>query len=311
MIPDRNALKRTWKNGVSKYCYVCGADIGNNEYNRVSHLKGRKHKEALKELELQSKKKSVENEENKSDVINVERKPLAKITTQATNNKFPQMCNMCGVKMISIPNRTAHLKGKKHQTALKKLGGRNKFNDSNRNKAKLNFQRADSALTTCSICKIKLGRSESSWKSHLAGRIHMRNIKEKKMEHQKMLAEKQQQNTQSTTSQSSLSNQFSENIQQQRRDSAGRIILAEQRSDIARASDHLSVNVRPSIKSDLTTELANAPRQKQKQMLGERLFPLIQKIDKNRAGKVTGMLLEMDNAELLNLVESTAALEDK
>eukprot|EP01083_Nonionella_stella_P195154 719134_1 len=312
MIPDRNALKRTWKNGVSKYCYVCGADIGNNEYNRVSHLKGRKHQEALKrELELHTKKTSSENDENKSDVMNVERKPLSTITTQTTNNKFREMCDICHVQIPSIAHRDDHLRGKQHQYALKKLEGRNKLNASKQNKTKPNIQRAYSGLTTCSICKIKLGKSEASWKSHLAGRIHMRNIKEKKMEHQKMLAEKQQQNTQSITSQSSLSNQFSENIQQQRRDSAGRIILAEQRSDIARASDHLSVNVRPSIKSDLTTELANAPRQKQKQMLGERLFPLIQKIDKNRAGKVTGMLLEMDNAEILNLIESPAALGDK
>eukprot|EP01083_Nonionella_stella_P195153 719133_1 len=312
MIPDRNALKRTWKNGVSKYCYVCGADIGNNEYNRVSHLKGRKHQEALKrELELHTKKTSSENDENKSDVMNVERKPLSTITTQTTNNKFREMCDICHVQIPSIAHRDDHLRGKQHQYALKKLEGRNKLNASKQNKTKPNIQRAYSGLTTCSICKIKLGKSEASWKSHLAGRIHMRNIKEKKMEHQKMLAEKQQQNTQSITSQSSLSNQFSENIQQQRRDSAGRIILAEQRSDIARASDHLSVNVRPSIKSDLTTELANAPRQKQKQMLGERLFPLIQKIDKNRAGKVTGMLLEMDNVELLNLIESPAALRGK
>eukprot|EP01083_Nonionella_stella_P183104 660750_1 len=190
---------------------------------------------------------------------------------------------MCGVKMISIPNRTAHLMGKKHQTALKKLGGRNKLNDSKENKATVN--RADSALTTCSICKIKLGKSEASWKSHLSGKIHARNIKEKKREHQKMLVEKQQQNTQSTTSQSSFSNRLSANIQQPRRDSAGRIVLAEQRSDNARASDNLSVNHLVSVKSDLATELANAPRQKHKQMLGERLFPLIQKIDKNRAGK--------------------------
>jgi polyadenylate-binding protein len=39
----------------------------------------------------------------------------------------------------------------------------------------------------------------------------------------------------------------------------------------------------------------------QKQLLGESLFPKIQKIQPHLAGKITGMLLEMDNAELFGL----------
>merc|ERR1719502_2223095 len=50
--------------------------------------------------------------------------------------------------------------------------------------------------------------------------------------------------------------------------------------------------------------LAAAPPEQQKQLLGERLFPLIQNIEPQLAGKITGMLLEMDNGELLNLLES-------
>merc|ERR1719438_71456 len=46
------------------------------------------------------------------------------------------------------------------------------------------------------------------------------------------------------------------------------------------------------------TMLAAAPPQEQKQMLGERLFPLIQRMYPDLAGKITGMLLEIDNAEL-------------
>merc|ERR1719232_483231 len=45
------------------------------------------------------------------------------------------------------------------------------------------------------------------------------------------------------------------------------------------------------------TMLAAAPPQEQKQMLGERLFPLIQRMYPDLAGKITGMLLEIDNAE--------------
>ncbi|KNC54123.1 polyadenylate-binding protein 1-B [Thecamonas trahens ATCC 50062] len=49
----------------------------------------------------------------------------------------------------------------------------------------------------------------------------------------------------------------------------------------------------------------------QKAMLGERLFPLIQPVQPRLAGKITGMLLEMDNGELLNLLESSQALQEK
>lgn len=43
----------------------------------------------------------------------------------------------------------------------------------------------------------------------------------------------------------------------------------------------------------------------------ERLFPLISKLQPNLAGKITGMLLEMDNAELLNLLEESSSLQSK
>merc|ERR1719289_592290 len=49
-----------------------------------------------------------------------------------------------------------------------------------------------------------------------------------------------------------------------------------------------------------TAMLAAAPMQEQKQMLGERLFPLIQCQHADLAGKITGMLLEIDNSELLH-----------
>ncbi|XP_063406765.1 uncharacterized protein LOC134690688 [Mytilus trossulus] len=55
--------------------------------------------------------------------------------------------------------------------------------------------------------------------------------------------------------------------------------------------------------------LADAPQQEQKQMLGERLFPLIQCMYPDLAKKITGMLLEIDNSELLHILESKESLE--
>jgi polyadenylate-binding protein len=45
----------------------------------------------------------------------------------------------------------------------------------------------------------------------------------------------------------------------------------------------------------------SAPPGQQKQMIGEALFPKIRNLQPDMAGKITGMLLEMDNAELMGL----------
>merc|ERR1711934_304582 len=60
-----------------------------------------------------------------------------------------------------------------------------------------------------------------------------------------------------------------------------------------------------------TAMLAAAPMQEQKQMLGERLFPLIQRMFSDLAGKITGMLLEIDNAELVHMLEDQNSLKGK
>jgi polyadenylate-binding protein len=59
------------------------------------------------------------------------------------------------------------------------------------------------------------------------------------------------------------------------------------------------------------SQLAQADPQTQKNMIGERLYPLIHRQHSDLAGKITGMLLEMDNAELLHLIDTPEALDAK
>ena len=57
--------------------------------------------------------------------------------------------------------------------------------------------------------------------------------------------------------------------------------------------------------------LAAASPQAQKQILGECLFPLIQGMYPELAGKITGMLLEIDNSELVHMLEDGQSLKGK
>lgn len=61
----------------------------------------------------------------------------------------------------------------------------------------------------------------------------------------------------------------------------------------------------------LASMLANATPQEQKQILGERLYPVIERMHPNMAGKITGMLLEIENSELLHMIEVPDALKAK
>ncbi|KZT56426.1 polyadenylate binding protein [Calocera cornea HHB12733] len=60
-----------------------------------------------------------------------------------------------------------------------------------------------------------------------------------------------------------------------------------------------------------TAALANAPAAEQKQMLGEILYMKIFGLEPELAGKITGMLLEMENTELIHLIETPDALQNK
>lgn len=58
-------------------------------------------------------------------------------------------------------------------------------------------------------------------------------------------------------------------------------------------------------------QLQSLPAPQRKQMLGEALYPKIAQQEPELAGKITGMLLEMDDQELLNLTQDEGALKAK
>lgn len=61
----------------------------------------------------------------------------------------------------------------------------------------------------------------------------------------------------------------------------------------------------------LLADLAKLPLKQQKQYLGEKLFPLVHLVQPQLASKITGMLLEMDNGDIIHLLESEEALHAK
>ncbi|KAK8292660.1 hypothetical protein V6Z12_D06G135200 [Gossypium hirsutum] len=63
--------------------------------------------------------------------------------------------------------------------------------------------------------------------------------------------------------------------------------------------------------STLISALASASPRERNKMLGEQLYPLVQGFEPEHAGKVTGMLLEMDQTEVLHLIESPDASKEK
>eukprot|EP01061_Rhynchopus_euleeides_P016901 TRINITY_DN28246_c0_g1_i1.p2 TRINITY_DN28246_c0_g1~~TRINITY_DN28246_c0_g1_i1.p2 ORF type:complete len:146 (+),score=80.75 TRINITY_DN28246_c0_g1_i1:3-440(+) len=59
------------------------------------------------------------------------------------------------------------------------------------------------------------------------------------------------------------------------------------------------------------SKLATMSPEQQKNLLGEKLFARINEIQPDSAAKITGMLLEMDNSEIINLLDSPELLKSK
>jgi len=60
-----------------------------------------------------------------------------------------------------------------------------------------------------------------------------------------------------------------------------------------------------------SSQLAQLPEDKQKLYLGEKLYPLVANLNGEKAPKITGMILELDNAEILMLLEDSNSLKEK
>jgi len=61
----------------------------------------------------------------------------------------------------------------------------------------------------------------------------------------------------------------------------------------------------------LAQQLAQADPDSQRMIIGEALYPLVEALEPQAAAKVTGMLLEMDQSEVLHLIEDKGALSSK
>jgi len=71
-------------------------------------------------------------------------------------------------------------------------------------------------------------------------------------------------------------------------------------------------NTQTQLQPGLNSEyLASLSPNSQKQVLGETLYPQVQVANPELASKITGMLLEMDNGEILHLIESPEHLRTK
>jgi len=61
----------------------------------------------------------------------------------------------------------------------------------------------------------------------------------------------------------------------------------------------------------LAAQLPTATPEMQRSLLGEALYPLVDAIEPASSAKITGMLLEMDQSEVLHLIEDPGALQAK
>jgi polyadenylate-binding protein len=73
----------------------------------------------------------------------------------------------------------------------------------------------------------------------------------------------------------------------------------------------VAAGVTPSAMNPMAAPTMFSAPKNQRQLLGEQLFPLVQALEPTYAGKITGMLLEMDYNDLLALLNSPELLDNR
>jgi len=140
------------------------------------------------------------------------------------------------------------------------------------------------------------------------------------MMHAQVMQQQQFKYTQSVRNQPINNQQFQQQQQQQAQSggAAQQVAVVQQQQQQQQtqvqveATPHQQPAVHVHGQEPLTASmLAQAQPQEQKQMLGERLYPLIDAMHPDLASKITGMLLEIDNSELLHMLESRDSLSSK
>jgi len=93
---------------------------------------------------------------------------------------------------------------------------------------------------------------------------------------------------------------YAENVRNQRQQAPPQPVAQPAQPQPAATEEH-----------DFVKDLAAMPEEKRKHVIGERLYPLVHKAQPLKAPKITGMLLEMEDTEIVELLDSPAALEKK
>lgn len=70
-----------------------------------------------------------------------------------------------------------------------------------------------------------------------------------------------------------------------------------------------AMNGGDSLQQNRSTTTTTSNSQTQKDIIGERLFRVVEKLYPDMAGKITGMLLEIDNTELIQMIENQDSLK--
>ena len=97
-------------------------------------------------------------------------------------------------------------------------------------------------------------------------------------------------------------------MMQQQQQQVGQMTHAMNQQQVAASS---SVSTQGVVGLPSMDALVNMDQNEARSTLGEILYPLVLKIDASHAGKVTGMLLNLDVIELLHLIETPSALGSK